>query len=352
MSLSSGWFLENAWLIPIVPAVAFVLIIFFGKRLPRKGSELGVLSMLGSLVLSVGAAWQWIQRVNGASSHSMEDMAHSAAKAAGKAAEHGAGFVEPVIREWTWWQSGGFEFGIGQHIDGLALTLLVVVAFISSLVQIYSLEYLRGDRRYTHFFAALTLFSAGMLSMVLAPNMVQLILGWEIMGLCSFMLIGHWWEEEANARAALKAFFTVRVGDMGLLIGTAILFFSANSWTQENLGVSGFNISGLGAWAMSGEASGSALTWGAVALFVACIGKSGQVPLHTWLPDAMAGPTPVSSLLHSSTMVVAGVFLVARLYPVFWEGLRIGDTDINFIVLIGGVTIVIAALLAFVQSDI
>ncbi|MFM8484103.1 MAG: hypothetical protein ACKOBT_12245, partial [Actinomycetota bacterium] len=112
MSLSSGWFLENAWLILIVPAAAFVLIIFFGKRLPRKGSELGVLSMLGSLVLSVGAAWQWIQRVNGASSHSMEDMAHSATEAAGKAAEHGAGFVEPVIREWTWWQSGGFEFGI------------------------------------------------------------------------------------------------------------------------------------------------------------------------------------------------------------------------------------------------
>ncbi len=345
--LSSGWFLENAWLIPIIPAVAFVLIIFFGKQLPKKGSELGVLSMLGSLVLSVGAAWQWIQRVNGAN-----DAAHSAVESAGEAVKHGAPFVEPIIREWTWWQSGGLEFGIGQHIDGLSLTLLVVVAFISSLVQIYSLEYLRGDRRYTHFFAALTLFSAGMLSMVLAPNMVQLILGWEIMGLCSFMLIGHWWEEEANARAALKAFFTVRVGDMGLLIGTGILFFSANSWTQENLGISGFNISGLSAWALSGEASSSALTWGAIALFVACIGKSGQFPLHTWLPDAMAGPTPVSSLLHSSTMVVAGVFLVARLYPIFWEGMSIGDTDLNFIVLIGAVTIVIAALLAFVQNDI
>ncbi len=347
LALPSGWFLDNAWLIPILPAVAFVLIIFFGKQLPKKGSELGVLSMLGSLVLSAGAAWQWIQRVDSAS-----DAAHSAMAHGSEAVEHGAPFVAPIIREWTWWQSGGFEFGIGQHIDGLALTLLVVVAFISSLVQIYSLEYLRGDRRYTHFFAALTLFSAGMLAMVLAPNMVQLILGWEIMGLCSFMLIGHWWEEEANARAALKAFFTVRVGDMGLLIGTAILFFSANSWTQENLGVSGFNISGLSAWALSGEASSSALTWGAVALFIACIGKSGQFPLHTWLPDAMAGPTPVSSLLHSSTMVVAGVFLVARVYPVFWEGMSIGDTNLNFIVLIGAITIVIAALLAFVQNDI
>jgi len=341
---STGWFLEHAWLIPIIPAVAFALIIFFGKRMPMKGSEFGVASMFASLVLAVGAAWQWIQRVDGASS-----VAHSAVE---EGAYHSAPFVGPIIREWTWWQSGGVEFGIGQHIDGLALTLLVVVAFISSLVQVYSLEYLRGDRRYTHFFAALTLFSAGMLGMVLAPNMVQLILGWEIMGLCSFLLIGHWWEEEANSRAALKAFFTVRVGDVGLLVGTGILFFSANSWTQENLGVSGFNISGLSAWAMSGAASQSALTWGAVALFVACIGKSGQFPLHTWLPDAMAGPTPVSSLLHSSTMVVAGVFLVGRLYPVFWEGMKIGDTNINFIVLIGGITIVIAALLAFVQHDI
>ena len=344
VSQSAGWFLENAWLIPIIPAVAFALIIFFGKKLPMKGSELGVASMIGSLILALGAAYQWIQRVDGAAGHS----AASLMKAGGESSP----FVGPVIREWTWWQSGGVEFGIGQHIDGLALTLLVVVAFISSLVQIYSLEYLRGDRRYTHFFAALTLFSAGMLSMVLAPNMVQLILGWEIMGLCSFMLIGHWWEDQANARAALKAFFTVRVGDVGLLVGTGILFFSANAWTQQNLGVSGFNISGLSAWAMSGDASQSALTWGAVALFIACIGKSGQFPLHTWLPDAMAGPTPVSSLLHSSTMVVAGVFLVARVYPVFWEGLEITGTNINFIALIGGITIVIAALLAFVQHDI
>ncbi len=344
MSHSAGWFLEHAWVIPIIPAVAFALIIFFGKRLPMKGSELGVASMVASLVLSLGAAWQWIQKINDASEGGVAHLT--------RAAGEKTPFVGPIVREWTWWQSGGFEFGIGQHIDGLALTLLVVVAFISTLVQIYSLEYLKGDRRYTHFFAALTLFSAGMLSMVLAPNMVQLILGWEIMGLCSFMLIGHWWEDQANARAALKAFFTVRVGDMGLLIGTGALFFAANNWTQANLGVSGFNISGLSAWAMSGEASKSVLTWGAVALFIACIGKSGQFPLHTWLPDAMAGPTPVSSLLHSSTMVVAGVFLVARLYPVFWEGLQIGDTGINFIVLIGGITIVIAALLAFVQSDI
>ncbi len=247
-ALSSGWFLEHAFIIPIIPAVAFALIIFFGKKLPMKGSELGILSMLASLVFAVGAALQWINRVNGATEEQ---------------------FIDPVIRSWTWWNSGGFEFGIGQHIDGLSLTILVVVAFISSLVQIYSLEYLRGDRRYTHFFASLTLFSAGMLNMVVAENMIQLILGWEIMGLCSFMLIGHWWEEGANSRAALKAFFTTRTGDIGLLVGTSVLFFSANSWTQEHLGVSGFSIRGLSAWALTGDPSHAAITVGAVALFIA-----------------------------------------------------------------------------------
>ena len=329
--LASGWFLEHAWLVPVVPAIAFALIILIGKRLPMKGSELGVLSMFSSLVLSVGAGYQWIQRTNSAAEEQ---------------------FVEPVIKSWSWWRSGGFDFGIGQHIDGLSVLVLIVVAFISTLVQIYYIEYLRGDSRYTHFFAALTLFSGGMLAMVLADNMMLFLLGWEIMGLCSFMLIGHWWEDDANARAALKAFFTVRTGDAGLLVGIAILYFSANDWTQENLGVSGFSIRGISAWALSGEPNSTAITIAAIALFIACIGKSGQFPLHTWLPDAMAGPTPVSSLLHSSTMVVAGVYLVARLYPVFFVGLDILGSGGNLIMIIGAITIVISAALAFVQNDI
>jgi NADH-quinone oxidoreductase subunit L len=328
--IAAGWFLENAWLIPLIPGIAFALIILVGKRLPMQGSELGVLSMAAATVLAAGAGIQWIQRSNDA----------------------GEGFVEPVIRKWTWWQNDGVEFSIGEYVDGLAVMALLLVAFISLLVQIYSLEYVRGDRRYTHFFASITLFSAGMLVMVLAESMVQLILGWEIMGLCSFILIGHWWEEEANARAALKAFLTVRVGDVGLLVGTAMLYWGSNAWAQENLGESGFSIRAILAWALSGDGSQSLLLWTAVALFIAAIGKSGQFPLHTWLPDAMAGPTPVSSLLHSSTMVVAGVFLVARLYPVFWEGFSIPDLNTNLIVVIAAITIVISALLAFVQDDI
>ncbi len=356
LHLSSGWFLDNLWLIALVPAVGFALIILFGKRMPMKGSEFGLASMAVSLVLATGAGIQWISRVDGASDHegAMGAIQGFARSLTPQAAEggHAAPFVEPVINVWTWWSNAGVDFGIGSQADGLSVLILWLVAFISFLVQIFSLDYVRGDRRYTHFFAALTLFSAGMLVMVMAPNMVQLILGWEIMGLCSFMLIGHWWEEEANSRAALKAFFTVRVGDVGLLVGTAVIFFGAHAWAQDNLGTNGFNIEAIQAWALSGEGSSQVLLWGAVALFIACIGKSGQFPLHTWLPDAMAGPTPVSSLLHSSTMVVAGVFLVARIYPVFWEGFNIGTGGLSMIAIIGAITIVIAALLAFVQDDI
>ena len=345
---SAGWFLDNAYLIALVPAVAFAIILFFGKRLPMGGSEVGIASMATSLVLSIGMTWQWVQRVGeagggkGESEHALLRAVGGFARSIAFQEEEKAAYVEPVIRTWTWWQSGGAEFSVGQHIDGLAVMALLLVSFISTLVKIYSVEYVRGDRRFTHFFASLTLFSAGMLAMVLAENTVQFILGWEIMGLCSFMLIGHWWEEQANSRAALKAFFTVRVGDMGLLVGVAILF-----------GITGtFSIQGISQWAMANPGS-TALLWAAIALFIACIGKSGQFPLHTWLPDAMAGPTPVSSLLHSSTMVVAGVYLVARLYPVFWNGFDIGiDGNTNFIAVIGGITIIIAAGLAFVQDDI
>jgi NADH-quinone oxidoreductase subunit L len=357
LGLPAGWFLENLWLAALIPGIGFALILLFGKRMPMKGSELGLASMAASLVVTSGAAYQWIQRVDavddGTVHGAMGAFRAFAVSLAPRAAEgHAEPYVEPVIHSWVWWSNGGLEFHIGSQADGLSVLILWLVAFISLLVQIYSLEYVRGDRRYTHFFAALTLFSAGMLVMVMAPNMVQLILGWEIMGLCSFLLIGHWWEENANSVAALKAFYTVRVGDVGLLVGTAILFFGANAWAQDNLGSNGFDIQAIQAWALSGEGSRQLVLWTAVALFIACIGKSGQFPLHTWLPDAMAGPTPVSSLLHSSTMVVAGVYLVARVYPIFWSGFNIGTGGLSFVAIIGGITIVIAAVLAFVQDDI
>jgi len=363
-NLSSGWFLEHAWLIAVVPGIGFFLILAVGKRIkdikvasltiPGGGSLFGVASMATSLVLAAGTAYQWIQRVDSAGRTNGALGSFGSSITGMLRAEGEGNYITPVVKSYTWWRQGGATFTIGSHIDGLSMIILLLVAFISTLVQIYSLEYLRGDRRYTHFFAALTLFAGGMLTMVLADNMVQIILGWEIMGLCSFMLIGHWWEDAANSRAALKAFFTVRVGDVGLLVGVSIIFFSANSFATRNGFGSGFDLQGINAWAQSGTASHTAILWGAVALFIACIGKSGQFPLHTWLPDAMAGPTPVSSLLHSSTMVVAGVYLVARIYPVFHTGLSINvaGSHFNLIAIIGGITIIIAAALAFVQTDI
>src|SRR3954462_8581017 len=245
---SAGWFLEHAWLIPLIPGIAFAVIILFGKFeingkrvLPLAGSEIGLASMVTALVLAIGTTYQWIHYVRGVAD------------------------PEPITKSWTWWQVGGGPFGLGEHIDGLAVTMLLLVTLISTLVQIYSLEYVRGDRRYTHFFASLTLFSAGMLTMVLAENMVQLILGWEIMGLCSFLLIGHWWEEEANSRAALKAFLTVRVGDVGLLVGTAIMFGAANAFPSQH-GMNGFEIQAINDWALRGTASHTILLWSSVAL--------------------------------------------------------------------------------------
>jgi NADH-quinone oxidoreductase subunit L len=259
--------------------------------------------------------------------------------------EHKAEELRPAVERnlFTWFQIGDSEHGkveFSTHIDGLAVTLLFVVCLISLLVHIFSSAYMEGDRRFTHFYAALSLFTSGMLILVTAGTTLQMLLGWEIMGLCSFMLIGHWWEEQANSDAALKAFFTTRTGDIGLLVGISILFFAAGNT---------FNVAAINEAALAGQMTHWALLMGATALFIAVIGKSAQFPLHTWLPDAMAGPTPVSALIHAATMVVAGVYLVARMYGVFWKAFSITAPGHA---LIGGITILIAAALAFVQTDI
>ncbi len=338
------WFMEHAWLIPLIPAVSFWLIILFGKRLPFKGSEIGVTAIGASFVLSLCTAFQWIQRVEDA-----KDAEEGLLAAFGRTviapiaeAEHHRPVVAPIIKSVNWLDIGGVRWPIGSQVDGLVVAMLVMVTIISLLVHIFSLEYMRGDRRFTHYYAALSLFTCGMLTLVTSVSTIQMILGWEIMGLCSFLLIGHWWEEYPNARAALKAFFTTRTGDIGLLVGVSIIFFGTGT----------FSVLETNTKIVDGQVSHLLLLMGAIALFVAVIGKSGQFPLHTWLPDAMAGPTPVSALIHAATMVVAGVYLVARLYPVFFEGFKISSGGMNPMAIIGGITILIAALLAFVQNDI
>ena len=334
--------LNYGWIIPAIPAVSFVLILFFGKHLPRKGSEIGILAVGASFVLSCVAVYQWIQRVDNATGGKEGALRALGRGVFGAEGGHGEAVVTPVVHHLTWWQNGSIEFGVGIRMDGLAVMMCFVVTLISLLIHVYSTAYMRGDLRFTHYYAMLSLFTAAMLTLVVADNTLLLLVGWEGVGLCSFALIGHWWEEGANSAAALKAFFTTRTGDIGLMIGIIILFFTVGSF---NIGVSN-------AYALSPGADHAALLAAAVCLFIGIIGKSGQFPLHTWLPDAMAGPTPVSALIHAATMVVAGVYLGARLYPVFFNGFSIAAGGVNFMVLIGGITIIIGALLAFVQDDI
>jgi NADH-quinone oxidoreductase subunit L len=338
------WFLENAWIIPAIPAASFLLILAIGKRLPFKGAEIGITSISASFVLACLTGIAWIQRVNdGGGSEGGGEGGEHAAGLLVRAAEEAHHAIEPVVKTTTWWQNAGHEFEVGTMVDGLSVMMLFTVGLVSLLVHLYSTEYLKGDRRFTHYYAFLSLFSASMLTLVIAQNTLMLLTAWELVGLCSFVLIGHWWEEKPNTDAALKAFLTNRVGDIGLIIGVIILFFGADG---------SFDILDINTMAAEGEISHLVLLMAAISLTAAVCSKSGQFPLHTWLPDAMAGPTPVSALIHAATMVVAGVFMVARLYPVFYEGLSIGTSSINLLAFIGGFTTLIGAGLAFAQTDI
>ena len=384
----ANWFLEHAWIIPLLPALSFVGILFFGKRMPHKGSELGVAVVGLAFVLAVITGVAWIDHRDNfeADSHSGEAVVVVEADSQGGEAvvvveadsqggeavvvvdtsgsavddvvltgeegdgaegdEHGAEEAHPAVavhKTVEWLHSGGVQYDAGILVDGLSVMLLVVVTLVSLMVHIYSTDYLAGDTRYTHFFAFLSLFTAAMLFFVLSDNLLQMIIGWELVGVCSFVLIGHWWEDKANSDAALKAFITNRVGDIGLIVGVIVLYFSAGST---------FDMITINERIVAGEVSHTALIVAAACLMAAVMSKSGQFILHTWLPDAMAGPTPVSALIHAATMVVAGIYLIARLYPVFYEGMQIGGSSINLLAVIGAVTLLFGGLLAFTQNDI
>jgi NADH-quinone oxidoreductase subunit L len=360
MTDNAGWFLENAWIIPVIMAGSFLAILFFGKRFSERiTAGIGILAVAACLVLSLGVATQWVQRVNHPpevhteteAEHGTEESPEGGASegehatAIATTAEEGEAHEEvpPVVNTVTWFEFGDLKIEIGTLVDGLTAMMLVTVSIISLLVHIYSREYLHDDVRFTHYYAFLSLFTASMLFYVMGATTLQMLVGWELVGVCSFVLIGHWWEDKKNTDAALKAFLTNRVGDVGLLLGVIVLFFAAGQT---------FNVLAIDEYALTPEANQTLLLIGALLLFGGVTSKSGQFPLHTWLPDAMAGPTPVSALIHAATMVVAGVYLIARLYSVFFEGLNIGSNHINYVALIGGVTVLVGALLAFVQNDI
>ncbi|MQG28533.1 MAG: NADH-quinone oxidoreductase subunit L [SAR202 cluster bacterium] len=254
---------------------------------------------------------------------------------------------EPV----EWLEVGGATIDFGLLVDPLTALMLVVVTGVSLLVQIYSLGYMKGDASFSRYYAYMSLFTAAMLGLVLASNIIQVYVFWELVGVSSYLLIGFWHERPAAAAAAKKAFIIPRIGDVGFLIAILYLFTQADNFAAA--GLNAFHIPDIWEAARPEAAAGAilggaVLTWLALGIFAGAAGKSGQFPLHTWLPDAMEGPTPVSALIHAATMVAAGVFLVARFFPVFEHS----ADAMTVVALVGAFTAVFAASMGLVMNDI
>jgi len=237
-----------------------------------------------------------------------------------------------------WVVIGPLEVEIGITLDGLTGLMLVVVTSVALLVQIYSQEYMRGDPGYNRYFAFMSLFTASMLGLVLASSILQMFVFWELVGLCSYLLIGFWFYKDSARRAATKAFVVTRIGDVGFMLAILLI------WSETDT-LSVLEIQDLAA---AGAISSTVITWFALGLFAGAAGKSAQFPLHVWLPDAMEGPTPVSALIHAATMVAAGVYLVARFYPVFVES----EDALVTVAAIGSITAIGASFLGIVSTDI
>ena len=250
-----------------------------------------------------------------------------------------------------WMEVGGATIEMGLLVDSLTAVMLVVVTAVSLLVQVYSLGYMKGDHSFSRYFAYMSLFTAAMLGLVLSSNIIQLYVFWELVGVSSYLLIGFWHERPAAAAAAKKAFIITRIGDVGFLIAILYLFLKADDFAAA--GLNAFHIPDIWAAAQPLAAGGAvlggaALTWMVLGIFAGAAGKSGQFPLHAWLPDAMEGPTPVSALIHAATMVAAGVFLVARFFPVFQHS----PDAMTVVALVGAFTALFAATMGLVMNDI
>ncbi len=312
-----GVLVHGAWLIPVLPLVAMALIIAIGKRLPARGWELAEGAMAFVAVYSVALlVANWVDPI--------------AYEANIELARIGSIAGADLVVEWGW------------VVDGLSIMMFTVVGIVGFFVFTYAKGYMEGDERFTFFFAAFSLFAGGMLVLVAAPNLVQLIVGWEMVGVASYLLIGHWWEDDANNAAAIKAFITNKIADIGLVLGVIIAGVTVGSFRITKL---------LDAVAGSDSALAGVAFWVGLAFFIGAMGKSAQMPFHVWLPDAMAGPTPVSSLMHAATMVTAGVYLLGRMMPLYNTAGFADDVKL-MIVLVGGLTLFFAGLLALVQDDI
>jgi NADH-quinone oxidoreductase subunit L len=320
--------MQEVWLIPAIPAASFVLLLLAGKYLPRGGDFISIAAILASFVVFLFVLADVLDAID----------------AVGVAEFHGGG------KSWDWIDFEGFEIRLGFHADQLSMVMVCVVSFVALLVQIYSVGYMRGDPRYGWYFTVMSLFAASMLLLVLADNLLLLYAGWELVGFCSFLLIGFWWEKRSAAEAAKKAFVTTRIGDVGFLIGIILLYVQAGTFDISELFIKAeegvFQNVDLGALELSGNGY---LTLAVLCLFAGAVGKSGQFPLHVWLPDAMEGPTPVSALIHAATMVVAGVYMVARMFPLF----DLADPiALDVVTALGLITVVMSALMGLAATDI
>jgi NADH-quinone oxidoreductase subunit L len=305
--------LELLWLVPVCPLVGFLILAILGGRISHIAvAVIGAGSVAISTILSLMIAVSFI-RVPPPNNSYLQ-----------------------II--WTWMSVEHFRPTVGFYLDALSLVMVLVVTFVGLVIHIYSAEFMACDEGYSRFFAYMNLFIASMLILVLADNLLFLYLGWEGVGLCSYLLIGFWYEDPSNAKAAIKAFLVTRVGDTAMTIGLFLLFVSFGTLQIQPL-----------MQKIAQYPAGSAVCVAAAALLLgSALGKSAQLPLQTWLPDAMAGPTPVSALIHAATMVTAGVYLIARTHVLFTQAPVIQSA----VAVIGAATLLLAGFSALTQHDI
>lgn len=307
--------MENLlWMIPALPLAGFLLLVFFGRKLSKSGIALaGAGSACMAAVLTLAVALSFLIE------------------------PPSSGHYSQTI--WTWFEVGRFAPSVTFYLDPLSLVFIFVVTFIGALIHIYSVEFMRPDKDYARFFACMNLFVTSMLILVLADNLLLLYLGWEGVGLCSYLLIGFWYDNANNGYAARKAFIITRIGDTAMAIGLFLLFSQFGT----------LNIPDILTHIPKVWVEGTSIaTVTALLLLAGGLGKSAQLPLQTWLPDAMAGPSPVSALIHAATMVTAGVYLIARMYVVF----EFSPVAQNLVAIIGAATLFIAGFSALAQHDI
>src|SRR5882724_1839231 len=313
----NSWVLTCLWLIPAAPFAASLIILSLSKARRKSAAVIAVIGEVIALALSILAFVPTLQAT---------------------------GFR--AIQNFEWFTFGQQTLRLGFLLDPLAAAMLVMIALVGLCIFVFSVGYMADDKNFTRFFAYLSFFSGAMLALVIANSLLLLFIFWELVGLASYLLIGFWIEKPSAAAAAKKAFITTRIGDMGFFLGML--------WLYSRSGTLLFYDGGNGCLESAGLAMlGASATFIALLIFCGAAGKSGQFPLHVWLPDAMEGPTPVSALIHAATMVAAGVFLVARVYPLFSLGAINGVTpSLIVVVWIGVTTALMAALIAIAQEDI